>query len=134
MDGSTRMTMEATKTMANMAKTSEQVASLGQRNVEAIMRSGRVWAAEYQNISKTMAAATQAYLNQTTCAWKALIAARSLREAMELQARLTQTSFEMAVAETGKLRDATIRLTEYTMAPIMQSFAPAVEKSNRPAD
>jgi hypothetical protein len=97
------------------------------------MRSGQIWVTGCQAISKTIAATAQAHLDQNMSIWKALISVRSLKDAMEVQARLTQTSLQMAVAETVKLTDATMRLTEQTMAPIMESFTLPVEKSNRPA-
>jgi hypothetical protein len=128
MDGSTGMTMDATKTMANLTKATEQVASFNQGNIEAIMRSGQVWAAGCQAISKTMASTAQAHLDQTMSIWKALISVRSLKEAMDLRASLPHTSFETAFAETGKVTDATMRLAEQTMTPIVERFALAAEK------
>jgi hypothetical protein len=128
MDGSTGMTMDATKTMAKLTKATEQVASFNQGNIEAIMRSGQVWAAGCQAISKTMASTAQAHLDQTMSIWKALISVRSLKEAMDLRASLPHTSFETAFAETGKVTDATMRLAEQTMTPIVERFALAAEK------
>src|ERR1700678_3764248 len=122
MDGSTGMNLTATKIVDNLTKTVERMASFGQENVEAIMKSGRVWAAGCQDISKTMAAKAQAHLGQTMSTWTALTSAKSLRQAMDLQANITQTSFQTAFAETGKLTESTIRLAEQTIAPIMERF------------
>jgi phasin family protein len=134
MDGSTGMNVAAAKIADNWTKTVEQMASFGQENVGAIMKSGRVWAAGCQDISKTMAATAQAHLDQTTSTWKALTSAKSLREAMDLQAAITRTSFQTAFAETGKLTESTVRLAEQTIAPIMKHFTLTIEKFTRPAD
>lgn len=128
MDGSTGMTTDAAKTVANLTKTTAEIASFSQGNVEAIMKSGQVWATGCQAMSKTMAAAAQAHLDQTMATWKALVSVRSLKEAMDLRASLTHTSFETAFAETGKLTDASMRLAEQTMAPITERITLAVEK------
>jgi phasin family protein len=128
MDGSTGMTTDATKTMVNLTKTTAEITSFGQGNVEAIMKSGQVWAAGCQAISKTMAATAQAHLDQTMSTWKALVSVRSLKEAMDLRASLPHASFETAFAETGKLTDASMKLVEQTMAPITERVTLAVAK------
>ena len=127
MDGSNGMIRDATKTITKLTKTASELTSFGQGNVEAIMRSGQIWAAGYQEISKAMAAAAQAHFDRTTSAWKALASVKSLKEAMDLRGRLTQTSFETAFAETGKLADASAKLAEQAMAPITERVAVALE-------
>jgi hypothetical protein len=134
MDGSTGMTMDATKTMANLTKATEQMASFCRGNVEAILKSGQIWAAESQAISKTMATTAQTHLDQTMSAWKALTTVKSLKEAADLRASLAQRSVQTAFAEAGKLTDATMRLAEQTMAPIVERFTLVTEKFTRPAD
>jgi len=134
MDGSTGMTMDTTKNMTNLTKTTAEIASFGQGNVEAIMKSGQVWAAGCQAISTTMAATAQAHFDRTMSTWKALISVRSLKEAMELRASLPHASFETAFAESGKLTDASIKLVEQAMAPIAERVTLAVEKFARPGN
>jgi phasin family protein len=128
MDGSKGKIVDVTKTVANLTKTTAEITSFSQGNVEAIMKSGQVWAAGCQAISKTMAAAAQAHLDQNMATWKALISVKSLKEAMDLRASLPHTSFETAFAETGKLTDASMKLVEQTMAPITERVTLAVEK------
>jgi phasin family protein len=134
MDGSREMTMDATKPIATLTKTTENIVTYSHSNIEAIMKSGQVWAAGWQNISNTMAAATQAHFDQTLSNWKALISVKSLKEAMDLQASLTQTSFQAAFAETGTLTDASMKLVEQTMAPITERLTLAMEKLKHPAN
>jgi phasin family protein len=134
MDGSTGTTMDATKTVANLTKTTEQITSFSQGNVEAIMKSSQVWAAGCQAISKSMATTAQAHLDQTMSTWKALITVKSLREAMDLRASLTHAAFETAFAEAGKLTDASMKLVEETMAPITERITLAAEKFKHPAN
>jgi phasin family protein len=132
MDGLT--TTDTTKNMTNWTKAKAEIASLSQGNVEAIMKSGQVWAAGWQAISKTMAATAQAHLDQTMSTWKALISVKSLKEAMDLRANLPHTSFEAAFAETGKLTDASLRLAEQAVAPITERITLAVQKFTRQAN
>jgi hypothetical protein len=134
MDGSQGKTFDATRTLGSLTKTTEQITSFGQGNVEAIMRSGQVWAAGCQAISKTMASTAQAHFDQGMSVWKALISVKSLKEAMDLRASLPHTSFETAFSETGKVTDATMKLAEQTMTPIIERFRLASEKFTRPAN
>jgi phasin family protein len=134
MDGSQGKTFDATRTLDSLTKTTEQITSFSQGNVEAIMRSGQVWAVGCQAISKTMAATAQTHLDQTMSAWRALITVKSLREAMDLRASLTHAPFETAFAEAGKLTDASMKLVEETMAPITERITLAAEKFKQPAN
>jgi hypothetical protein len=134
MDGSQGKTFDATRTLDSLTKTTEQITSFSQGNVEAIMRSGQVWAAGCQAISKTMATTAQVHFDQTMSTWKALMTVKSLGEAMDLRASLTHAPFETAFAEAGKLTDASMRLAEQTMAPIVERCRLAAEKFTRPAD
>ena len=134
MDGSPGTSFDARTTMDNLTKTTEEIASFSQGNVDAIMKAGQVWAAGCQAISKTMAATTQAHLDQTMSTWKALTSVKSLREAMDLRASLRRTSFEAAFAETGKLADASMKLAEETMGPITERILLAVEKFKHTAN
>jgi hypothetical protein len=134
MDGSTGMTMGATKTMANLTKTVGELTSFSQGNIEAIVQSGQVWVAGCQDISKAMAAAAQGHLERTTSAWKALISVKSLKDVMDLRPSLSHVSFETAFAETGKLTDASVKLAEQTMAPITERVMLAVERFSHRAN
>jgi hypothetical protein len=83
MDGSTATAIDATKTVANLTKTTGELTSFSQDNIAAFLQSPQVWVAGCQDISKAVASAAQAHLDRTTSAWKALISAKSLREAMD---------------------------------------------------
>jgi phasin family protein len=127
MDGSTSMTMSTAGTMTSLAAVTDQLTSFNQGNIEAIMKSSQVWTSGYHAISKTMAETAQSHLSRTASAWQALMGVKSLKEAMELPATLTHTSFETTLAETGKLTDASLRLVRQAMAPIAERVTVAVE-------
>ena len=126
----------ATQKSANAAmektmKTAEEFVSFGQGNVEAMLKCGQIWAAGVQDLSKSFAATAQAQLDQTVSTWKALAGVKSIKEAVELQTSLARNSMGSAVAETGKLTDASMKLAEQTMAPIAARMSLAVEKFGR---
>ncbi len=114
-------------------KTAEEFVSFGQGNIEAFVKSSQIWTAGVQDLSKHVAATAQAQLDQTVSAWKAIVGAKSLKEAIDVQTGIARASIEKAVAETGKLTDASLKLAEQTLAPLTARVTLAVEKFGRTA-
>lgn len=113
-------------------RTAEDLVSFGQGNLEAVMRSGQIWLAGVQDLSKQVASNAQAQVDATVSALRALTTVRSPKEAFELQANLTRNSFEKAVSETRKLTDSSYKLAEEAVAPIVARVTLAFEKLARP--
>jgi phasin family protein len=89
-----------------------------QRNVEAMMKFGRLWVAGMQDISKTMTIAAQSHIDDAFSNWKALSGVKTLSEAIALQTGFARTSLEKAVAETNSLTTASMKLAEASLTPI----------------
>jgi len=120
--------------MANMAiKTAEDFVAFNQGNLEAVVKSGQIWAAGLQDLSKSLAAAAQAQIEETLANVKALASVKSFKEAVDLQTTLAKASLEKAMAETSKLTDASLKLAEQTWAPLTDRVNLAVEKFGRAA-
>ena len=77
---------------------------------------------------KQMAATAQASFDETMSTFKALTSAKSLKDAFDLQATLARTTLEKTLAESGKLTDASMKLTEQTLAPLTARVTLAMEK------
>lgn len=114
--------------MEKAMKTAEEMMAFGQGNIEALTRSGQIWTAGMQDLSKQVAAKAQASIDETMGMFKAMTSIKSLKDAMELQSSLTKSSFEKAMAEGGRLTEASVKLTEQAMAPITARVTLAVEK------
>lgn len=125
--------IEVKANMDKAMKTAEEMVSFSQGNVEAMMKSGQIWATGVQEFGKTFAATAQAQLDQTMSTMKALAGVKSLKEAIDLQSNLARSSMESAVAQTGKLTDASLKLAEQAMAPITARVTLAMEKFGRTA-
>lgn len=128
---SDKATSEVKANMEKAMKTAEELVSFGQGNLEAMVKCSQIWAAGVQDLSKQMAASAQAQMDQTMATLKALATAKSLKEAVELQSSLARSSMEKAVAETGKLTDASLRLAEQTWAPITARVSLVAERFGR---
>ena len=134
-EGMTKAAAGFTETQAKMKegmekamKTAEEFVAFGQGNLEALLKSGQIWAAGVQDLSKQMAASAQASFDETMSTFKAMTSVKSLKDAMDLQASLARSTLEKTLAESGKLTDASFKLTEQAIAPITARVSLAVEK------
>jgi phasin family protein len=118
----------ATQNMEKMMKSAEEFLAFGQGNVEALVKSGQIWAAGMQDLSKQMAANAQSAMDETVSAFKALTGVKSLKDALDLQATLTRSTMEKAVTGSGQFADASFKLAEQTLAPLTARFQVAAQK------
>ena len=116
------------KGVERVMKTAEELVAFNQGNMEAMVRSSQIWASGMQNLSRHFAAAAQASLDESMSAFRAMSGVKSLKEALDLQSSLARSALEKSLAESGKLTDASFRLTEQTLAPITARVTVAVEK------
>ena len=119
--------------MKKAMKTAEELVAFSQGNVEAMVKSSQIWATGMQDLSKHMAAAAQATLDESMSAFKALSGIKSLKDAIELQSSFARSALEKSLAESGKLTDASFKLTEQALAPITARVSVAVEKFGKAA-
>ncbi|MGH7117711.1 MAG: phasin family protein [Acetobacteraceae bacterium] len=119
---------KATQTMERAMKTAEEMVQFGQGNVEAWVKSGQILAAGLQDIGKQVAANAQATFDETMSTFKAMTSVRSIKEAFDMQATLTRSAMEKAMAETGRLTEASFKLAEQSAAPLAARFSLVVEK------
>jgi len=120
-------------TMDKTVKSAEEFVSFSQGNFEAMMKAGQIWAAGVQDMQKAVSATAQAHIEAAVGSFKALSGVKSLKEAMDLQTSMARSSMETAMAETGKLTDASMKLAEQAMAPITARVTLAAEKFGRVA-
>lgn len=114
--------------MEKAMKTAEELVVFSQGNVEAMVKSGQIWAAGVQDIGKQIAANAQASFDETMSTFKALSSVKSLKDAFDLQGNLARATMEKTLAESGRLTDASLKLTEQTLAPLTARVSLAVEK------
>jgi phasin family protein len=119
--------------MEKAMKSAEDFVAFNQGNLEAVMKAGQIWATGMQDLSKHVAATAQGSMEETMATLKALATVKSVKDAIDIQTGLARTTIEKALAESGKLTDASIKLTEQTLAPITARVTLAVEKFAKPA-
>lgn len=118
--------------MEKVMNTAEEFVAFGQANVEALVKSGQIWSNGLQELTKQVAATAQANLDETLNSFKAFSGIKSMKDALDLQANFARVAFEKSMAESGRLTDATMKLTEQALAPITARVTVAAEKFVRP--
>lgn len=119
--------------MEKAMKTAEEFVAFSQGNLDAFVKSGQIWAAGVQDISKQVAATAQASFEETLSTFRALTGVKSLKDAVDLQASLARSTLEKTVTESSRLTDASMKLAEQTIAPLTARVTLAVEKFARTA-
>jgi phasin family protein len=119
--------------MEKAMKTAEELLAFSQGNVEAMVKSGQIWAAGVQDIGRQLAASAQASFDETMSTFKAISSAKSLKDAFELQAGLARSTLEKTMSESGKLTDASMKLTEQVLAPLTARVSVAMDKFSKSA-
>jgi phasin family protein len=122
-----------TQGMKTMMKSTEDFVAFGQANLEAFVKSGQIWSAGVQELTKQIATTAKASFDESISTFKAMSTAKSVKEAMDLQSSFAKAALEKAMAESNKLTDASIKLTEQTLAPITARVTVAVETFGKSA-
>lgn len=116
-----------TQGMKTMMKSTEDLVAFGQANLEAFVKSGQIWSAGVQELTKQIATSAKASFDESVSTFKAISTAKSVKEAIDLQSTFAKSALEKAMVESNKLTDASIKLTEQTLAPITARVTVAVE-------
>ena len=122
-----------TQGMKTMMKSTEDFVAFGQANLEAFVKSGQIWSAGVQELTKQFATSAKASFEESVSTFKAISTCKSVKEAMDLQSTFAKAALEKAMAESNKLTDASIKLTEQTLAPITARVTVAVETFGKAA-
>jgi len=122
-----------TQGLKTMMKSTEDFVAFGQANLEAFVKSGQIWSAGVQELTKQIATSAKASFEESVSTFKAISTAKSVKEAMDLQSSFAKAALEKAMAESNKLTDASIKLTEQTLAPITARVTVAVETFGKAA-
>lgn len=121
------------KGIHTMMKNTEDFVAFGQANLEAFVKSGQIWGAGMQELTKQFAATAKASFDESVSTFKTIGTVKSVKEAMELQTGFAKTAMEKAMAESNKLTDASMKLTEQALAPIAARVTVAIETFGKAA-
>ncbi len=118
------------KTDATMVATTKALA-FTRANVEAVMQSGRIWREGVLGLSRAIAETSKTQLDEAMAGWKAMSSVGSPTEALTLQTALARSALRSAMATTGQITEASMKLMEQATAPLTARAAVATETLTR---
>jgi phasin family protein len=120
------------KTSVAAFKGYDELAMAGKDNIEACVRSGSIAAKGMETLGKEVMTYAQASFEANLAAAKALMGAKTLREVIDVQTGLTRGSFDQAVAQSAKLTELSVQVTNDALAPIQAQANVNAEKLLKP--
>lgn len=124
---------QANKAAETMMKAAEEAAEFGRGNVEALTKATQIYVAGVQDLGRQTFAIMQGLTDHALEGAKALSSVKSLHEAAQIQSNYARAAVEKSVAESAKLGEAALKLTEEAMAPLTARVTLASEKVFRPS-
>lgn len=106
--------------------------ALARGNVDAVFASAAVVAQGAEQLSRAWFALQHGAAEQAAEATRSLFAAKTVREIVDLQSTYTKTAFDGFVAESSKLSELGLKVTNDAVAPIAARVNVAVEKLAKP--
>lgn len=110
-----------------------EVTEFTRGNVEALVESGKIFAAGAQDIGSTYVADSRAAFETLTADIKELAAAKSPTDFVKVQGDLLRRNFDAAVAAGSKNSEAMLKLFNEAFAPISGRVSLAVDKVKKAA-
>lgn len=102
-------------------------------NVEAIVESGKIYAAGMQDLSKGYADEAKTAYETVSADLKEMAAVKSPTELFQMQGEIMRRTFDAMMAQTTKSTDAAMKLATDTVAPITGRATVAAEKLKKVA-
>lgn len=115
------------------AELAAEATEFAKGNVEALVESGKIYAAGVQDLGKTYAEEAKTAYETLTADLKELAAVKSPAELFQLQGKLARRNFDAWVAYGSKNTDAALKLASETFAPISGRLSLAAEKAAKAA-
>jgi len=110
----------------------EDAQGFGKENVDAFVQASTIFAKGAEQISKQMMALTQSSMQSSVSTAKAMLGCKTLRDVIDLQTGFAKSSFDSLMAESAKLSELSMKVTNDAIAPIQARVTVAVEKLAKP--
>ena len=111
----------------------DEIAAFGKANIDALLQANSVFTKGVEEFSKEFISLTQAQMESAAAAAKAILAAKTLKDVVELNAEFTKSHFDTMMANSTKLGELGAKLATDSFAPIRARVTAAVEKAAKPA-
>ena len=123
-----------TKKGAEMAaKSYDDIISFNQDNFEAIVEFGKATAKGVEELNAEVLAFNKVALEENIAAAKAVMGAKTVQEAVDLQTEWAKAWFDSYMSQATKVGELTAKVAQEAFAPVNDRLTAAVEKVVKPA-
>ncbi len=110
-------------------KSYDDLATLNKENIEAVLKAGNILAKGAESVGKAYFDLFQTAAEAGVEATKALLTARTVKDVVDVQTDFARTSFDTFVAETTRISELTVKVTNEAFQPIQAQFANTLAKT-----
>ena len=128
--GATKEQVE--KASATALKSYEDLSKFSKENLDAYVAAGTTVAKGLETISRAWVAFTQETFEASAQVAKALLSAKTLREAVDVQTDFAKTTFDKLVAEGTKVSEISVKVANEAVEPLNARFNATIEKLLKP--
>ncbi len=127
------MTQEqAEKTSNAMFKGYDEISQINKQNFDAMVQSSSIFAKGCESITKEFFSYSQNALEMSFKGTKAMLGATSIKDVVDLQSEIARKSFDTAMAESAKLTEMSVEVTNKAFKPLQDQVNVAVGKITKP--
>ena len=127
------MTKEQVEKMSeNLFKGYDQFSTVGKDSVDAYVKSGTILAKGYEAMGKEVMSFAQDAMEANLAMAKSLMSAKTLREVIDMQTEYSRKSLDQAMAESAKLAELSVKVTNEAFEPIQTQVNQNVERIFKP--
>ncbi len=123
---------QAEKASAAAFKTYEDLSRFSKDNLDAYVAAGTTVAKGLETIGRAWVSFTQETFEASTQVAKALLSAKTLREAVDVQTDFAKTTFDKLVSEGTKVSEISVKVANEAAEPISARVNAAIEKLLKP--
>lgn len=114
-------------------KMAQDAASFGQEQVEALVKSGTIFAKGMEGVMKTCMEMAQSSAEKAQGAAKTMMTCKTINEVTEAQSKFAQASFDDFMNTLTKLSEMTVKLATESFEPINDQMGKAMKKASQQA-
>jgi phasin family protein len=96
------------------------------------VKSSTIFVKGVQDVSKSFFALTQLSFEEGVALSKTLLGAKTIQDVVEVQSTLVKTSFDKAMAESGRISEMSMKVAEEAFAPINDRMSVAMQRVMKP--
>ena len=111
----------------------DEVSTLAQANIEAVLKSGQTIATGFESLGKAYYGLAQEAMETAVKTAKDMATAKTPQDIVDLQTAYTQKAFDKFVVETQKMSEMSAKVANEALEPIQARFTATVEKVTKAA-